>query len=119
VAQPQPDLVVTLRARVTNAGADAPGGPPTALRFRPPRPNPATGAIRFAYDLPKTAPVHLEVFDLSGRHVANVVSGQVETGHHELRWSPRESGDGIATGLHFARFSVPGMTRMVRIVLLP
>jgi hypothetical protein len=118
-AQPQSDLVVTLRARVTYAGADTPGGPPAALRFYPPRPNPAAGAIHFAYDLPRTAPVRLEVFDLSGRRVANVVSGQVEAGHHELRWSPRESSDGIAAGLYFARFSVPGMTRMVRIVLLP
>jgi hypothetical protein len=51
--------------------------------------------------------------------VTNVVSGQVEAGHHELRWSPRESGDEIAAGLYFARFSVPGMTRTVRLVLLP
>lgn len=118
-AQPQPDLVVTLRARATYAGAGTPGGSPTALRFYPPRPNPAAGAIRFAYDLPKATTVRLEVFDLSGRRVANVVSGQIGAGHHELRWSPRESGDEIAAGLYFARFSVPGMTRMVRIVLLP
>jgi hypothetical protein len=118
-AQPQSDLVVTLRARATYAGAGTPGGPPTALRFYPPRPNPAAGAVRFAYDLPKATTVRLEVFDLSGRRVANVVSGQIEAGHHELRWSPRESGDRIAAGLYFARFSVPGMTRMVRIVLLP
>ena len=82
-------------------------------------PNPAAGAIQFAYDLPKAAPVRLEVFDLSGRRVANVASGQTEAGHHELRWSPRGDGGGVAAGLYFARFSVPGMTRMVRIVLLP
>lgn len=118
-AQPRSDLVVNLRARSTQEGAGLPGGPPTALRFYPPRPNPAAGAIRFAYDLPKAAPVRLEVFDLSGRRLAIVVSGRIEAGHHELRWSPRESVEGIAPGLYFARFSVPGMTRMVRIVLLP
>lgn len=118
-AQPQPDLVVTLRAHPTYEGAGVPSGIPTALRFYPPRPNPAAGAIRFAYDLPQAAPVRLEVFDLSGRRVASVVSGQTEAGHHELRWSPRGSSDGVAAGLYFARFSVPGMTRMVRIVLLP
>jgi hypothetical protein len=118
-AQPQPDLVATLRARVTYAGSGVPGGPPTALRFYPPRPNPAAGAVRFAYDLPKAAPVRLEVFDPSGRRVTNLVSGQVEAGHHEMRWSPRESGDKIASGLYFARFSVPGLTRTMRFVLLP
>lgn len=118
-AQGQPDLVVTLLAHPTYEGAGVPTGLPTALRFYPPRPNPAAGAIHFAYDLPKAAPVRLDVFDLSGRRVANVVSGQVEAGHHELRWSPRGEGGGVAAGLYFARFSVPGMTRMVRIVLLP
>jgi hypothetical protein len=117
--QPQPDLVVTLRARATYEGAGVPTGLPTVLRFYPPHPNPAAGAIGFAYDLPKAAPVRLEVYDLSGRRVANVLSGQVEAGHHELRWNPRESGGGIAAGLYFARFSVPGMTRKVRLVLLP
>lgn len=115
----QPDLVVTLRAHPTYEGVGVPAGLPTALRFYPPRPNPAAGAIQFAYDLPKAAPVRLEVFDLSGRRVANVASGQTEAGHHELRWSPRGDGGGVAAGLYFARFSVPGMTRMVRIVLLP
>jgi hypothetical protein len=118
-AQAQPDLVVTLRAHPTYEGAGVPVGLPTALRFYPPRPNPAAGAIRFAYDLPRSAPVRLEVFDLSGRRVASVVSGQVEAGHHELRWSPREGDAGVTAGLYFARFSVPGMTRMVRVVLLP
>ncbi len=118
-AQPQPDLVVTLRARVTSVGAGVAPGLPTVLRFYPPRPNPATDAIRFAYDLPMAAPVRLEVFDLSGRRVASVVSDQTEAGHHEVRWSPRGSGDGIAAGLYFARFSVPGLTRMARLVLLP
>ncbi len=118
-AQPRSDLVVTLRARTTYAGADTPGGPPTALCFYPPRPNPAAGSIRFAYDLPKAETVRLEVFDLSGRRVANVMSERVEAGRHELRWNPREHGEGIAAGLYFARFSVPGMTRMARIVLLP
>ena len=116
-ALPQPDLVVTLRAHPTYEGVGVPAGLPTTLRFYPPRPNPSPGSVRFAYDLPKAAPVHLDVFDLSGRRVASVVSGQVEAGHHELRWSPRDGG--VAAGLYFARFSVPGLTRMVRLVLLP
>jgi hypothetical protein len=116
-AQPQPDLVVTLRAHPLYSPTGVPGGLPTALRFYTPRPNPTQGAIQFSYDLPKTAPVRLDVFDLSGRRVSSVVSGQVEAGHHELRWNPR--GGGVTAGLYFARFSTPGLSRMVRLVLLP
>jgi hypothetical protein len=116
VSQP---MVVTLRARATYEGAAVPTGLPSTLHFYPPSPNPAPSAIRFAYDLPKAATVRLEVFDLSGRRVSSLVSGVVEAGHHELRWSPRGSGEGVAAGLYFARFSTPGMKRTVRFVLLP
>ena len=117
-AQPQPDLVVNLRVRVTSATAGVPGGPPTALRFDPPRPNPSLGAFRFSFDLPMAAPVRLEVFDLSGRQVATVVAGDQDAGHHELRWDARGS-SGVSAGLYFARFSTPGLERTARLVILP
>jgi hypothetical protein len=118
-ALPQPDLVVTLRAQPIdpNAGVPGTGELPTTVRFYPPRPNPAMGPVRMAFDLPRSARVTLEVFDLSGRRVADLVSGGVEPGHHELRWDSR--GDGVAAGLYFVRFSTPGHTRTSRLVLLP
>jgi len=116
-AQPQPDLVVTLRARPVNAGADTPSGPPRALFFYPPRPNPASGPVRFAFDLPRSAPVTLEVFDLAGRRVASVVTGDIAAGHHEVPWN---AGGALASaGLYYVRFSAPGLTRTTRLVLLP
>ena len=118
-AQPQPDLVVTLRARPTSNGAGVPGELPTVLRFYPPRPNPAAGPVAFAFDLPKAAPVELDVFDLSGRRVVNLASGTFEAGHREFRWVPRAGGQGASAGLYFARYSTLGVTRTLRLVLLP
>jgi endonuclease/exonuclease/phosphatase family metal-dependent hydrolase len=116
-AQAQPDVVVTLRARPTTPGAGVPGELPAVLRFYPPRPNPAAGPVSFAFDLPKAAPVQLDVFDLSGRRVASVASGELGAGRHELRWSPRAAGQGA--GLYFARFSTPGLARTTRFAVLP
>lgn len=116
-AQAQPDLVVTLRARAVDSNASVPGTLPSALRFYPPRPNPSAGAFHLSFDLPVATQVHLDVFDLSGRRVANLLSGKVEAGRHELRWQPL--GRNVAAGLYFVRFSVPGLTRTERIVTLP
>jgi hypothetical protein len=118
-AQPQPDLVVTLRARPTRAGADTPVGPPAALYFYPPRPNPSAGAVHFAFDLPKAAPVRLEVFDLSGRRVASLLSGPVEAGRHDVVWQAGGMTDRFMAGLFYVRFATPGLTRVARLVLLP
>ncbi len=117
-ASPQPDLLVTLRARPVHSNADVPVGGPTALRFYPPHPNPSGGPIRFAFDLPAPAPVRLEVFDLSGRRVASLASGETGAGHHELSWNAGGRAAGAA-GLYFARFSTPGLSRTVRLVVLP
>jgi hypothetical protein len=116
-AQAQPALVIALRARPLESNTSVPGTPPSALRFYPPRPNPSAGAFLLAFDLPSAARVQLDVFDLSGRRVANLLSGNVEPGRHELRWEP--PGKAAPAGLYFVRFSVPGLTRTERIVTLP
>lgn len=75
-AAPQPDLVVTLAARLA-AGTTAATGPrPTALRFYALRPNPMPNEAWFGFDLPRAAPVTLEIFDLAGRRVARLVLGE-------------------------------------------
>jgi hypothetical protein len=120
-AQPQPDLVVRLRARVLRVG---PGVEhvelPSALRFYPPRPNPLSRAAVFAFDLPRAAAVALEVYDLAGRRVATLASGSREAGHHEVRWSAADERGGRApAGLYFVRFETPGLTRVARLAILP
>ncbi|HVP14388.1 MAG TPA: choice-of-anchor D domain-containing protein, partial [Terriglobales bacterium] len=107
-----PDVRYLTSVNVTGVGPR-----PTALRFYPPQPNPSAGAFRFAYDLPNPAHVRLEIFDLAGRRVATLVSGDRDAGRHELSWSPRASLR--AAGLCFARFTTPGLTRTTRLVLLP
>ena len=75
---------------------------------------------RFAFDLPHEAPVRLEVFDLNGRRVADVVSGVQPAGHHEAPWHAADGRGGrLAAGLYFARFVTPGLAESRRLVLLP
>ncbi len=114
------DLVVQLHAYVISAATGVPGpGVPAALRFYPPRPNPAAGPVRFAFDLTRRAPVTLELFDLSGRRVASVISGELDAGHHEVRWDAGAGAGQPGAGLYFARFATAGLTRTARVVLLP
>jgi hypothetical protein len=114
-----PALVVHLEARPKQGNVDVRDGLPSALHFYAPRPNPLSRATRFAFDLPKSAPVSLEVFDVHGRRVASIVSAELPAGRHEARWDAVGARGKLGAGLYFVRFVTPGLVESRRLVLLP
>lgn len=115
------DLVVNLSATPSSGTTDVlPGARPTALRFYPPRPNPLTAGATFAFDLPAPARVDLAIYDLSGRRVATLASGELVAGRHVEFWNARDDRGGrVPAGIYFAAFETEGMTRTTRVVVLP
>jgi hypothetical protein len=93
---------------------DPPGvdvaGPPLAsrLRFLTPEPNPSRGRIRFAAELPQSAELRLEIFDIRGRRVATPFAGQASAGPWNLLWNPLEdrSSPNLAAGVYLARLAL-------------
>jgi len=115
------DLVVSLRAQPLSGTTGVPGGEsPKALAFHAPRPNPLAREAVFAFDLPQAAPVSLAIYDLTGRRVANIVSGSLGPGRYQFPWNAvSERGPRVPGGLYFARFITPGMSRVARLIVLP
>ncbi len=115
------DLVVSLRAKPLSGTTGVPGGElPKALAFHSPRPNPLAREAVFAFDLPEAAQVSLAIYDLTGRRVANLVSGSLGPGRYQMPWrAVSESGPRVPGGLYFARFTTPGMSRVARLIVLP
>jgi len=90
------------------------------LHFYPARPNPASGAITFAFELPRAQRASLELYDLSGRRVATLLSGEQPAGRHEISWRAQQaSGARLPGGLYLARFWTPGLSHVERVVVLP
>lgn len=119
-ATPQPDLVVTLRARPASGTTAVGPEHPAGLMFYPPSPNPLRGETYLGFDLPNRAPVDLAIFDLSGRRVARLASGTLEADRYRLRWNARDDhGADVPAGLYFARFETPGLARTARLIVLP
>jgi len=113
-------LTVQLHAHMGTGTTGVPGQHlPTVLRFDAPRPNPTSGYARFAFDLPHAAPVTLEIFDLAGRRVARLASGEYGPGHYELSWGGAADGARPGAGLYFVRFATPGLQRTARLALMP
>lgn len=81
-------------------------------------PNPSRGRFDFAINIPRPAPVRLEIYDVAGRRVARLLDGKVLTGRQSLVWNGKnQSGSTVSGGVYFARLSVGGSTRMARLVI--
>jgi len=112
-------LTVALRARPLSTTSGVEGGGWT-LRFLPPRPNPLHAETELGFDLPAAAAVDLGIYDLGGRRIATLASGEQGEGHHSVRWNTRDdAGRPVPAGLYFARFQSAGFHRVVRLILLP
>jgi hypothetical protein len=120
-AAAQPNLVVSLSARVTsglNAAADL--STPTATRLYAPSPNPLVGSTTVRLDLAQAVDASLAVFDPSGRRVALLRQGAFAPGRHTVTWDGRsEGGASVGSGIYFLRFSSPGLrTQAVRVAIV-
>jgi hypothetical protein len=58
-------------------------------------PNPATSLTRIEYALPTAGEVSLTVYDLAGRRVATLVSGEQAAGRHAVGWEVADIPSGV------------------------
>jgi hypothetical protein len=120
-ATAQPELVVSLRARVLSAQVAVNDlQSPAATRLYDPSPNPTVGGTAIRLDLSQAADASIAVFEPSGRLIATLRRGGLAPGQYTLTWDGRsESGSLVGSGIYFVRFSAPGLrTQTVRLALV-
>jgi hypothetical protein len=116
-----PDVQVTLQAKLTpgsTTGVEHPGAP-TATRLYTPAPNPLRGASTLRFDVARAGGVRLEVFDLSGRRVTTLATGEFQPGRFSVRWDGTdERGSHAGAGLYFVRLTTAGESQMTRLAIM-
>src|SRR5262249_37517268 len=82
-------------------------------------PNPTGGLTRIDYELAMPGHTTLSLYDLSGRRVRTLLSGQFGPGAGSILWDGRsDAGLRVAAGQYFARLVSGGQARTLRIMLL-
>ena len=117
----QPDLTVSLHARVSAGAVGIPGSDlPTTTRLYPPFPNPVADGTTVRFDLAREADLELDIHDVAGRRVAALARGPFGPGRYRYSWNGRsESGARLGSGLYFIRLSIAGApARIARLVLV-
>ena len=102
------------------ATLDAPGsGPAVRLSFAGAEPNPARGGADLSYTLPAAGPASLALYDLGGRQVRVLASGDAAPGGHRVHWDGTGAdGARVRAGLYFARLSYGGHTLVRRLTVI-
>jgi hypothetical protein len=83
---------------------------PTATVLFAPSPNPLNGSSLLRFALATAGDTRLDMYDASGRRVAEMVHGLLEPGNYSVRWDGRtDGGEPLGAGLYFARLIAPGV----------
>lgn len=82
-------------------------------------PNPFNPSTEISYYLPGAVDVRLEIYDLSGRRVAQLVDGPQPKGWHVARWDGADTGNrSVASGVYFYRLRAGKQVISKKMVLL-
>jgi hypothetical protein len=85
----------------------------------PVSPNPFSDAAVIRYSAPTAASVSIDIYDVHGRLVQTVFSGQVEAGDHQATWNGTDNaGFRVARGIYFCRMHAGEFSATEKIVML-
>jgi hypothetical protein len=91
---------------------------PLAVAFSPARPNPFGATTTFAYTLPSSLPVHVAVFDASGRLVRRLVDAEQAAGSHSVAWDGSDDlGRRSAVGLYLVVLHAGDVVQKQKVLL--
>jgi len=84
-----------------------------------PAPNPFNPTTILRFELPRSGPAQLAIYDVRGRLTRSLASGTLAAGPHAATWDGRDdSGHAVASGLYIARLESSRRTESRRLMLV-
>ncbi|MBD3336482.1 MAG: hypothetical protein GF355_13295 [Candidatus Eisenbacteria bacterium] len=104
----------------SGSGIDPTGGIPATPALHPTRPNPFGAEATVRFDLPDVRRVRLEVVDVTGRRVRDLISGRsVAPGRHAVVWDGRDDGGRpVGAGVYFIWMQAGALDQVRRMLLI-
>ena len=82
-------------------------------------PNPFNPETIIEYGLPKAEQVVINIYDLNGQQVRNLVSQQQSAGNYLVKWNGRDNnGNKVVSGLYFYYFKAGSFSRTLKMILI-
>ena len=98
---------------------DTPSAGVRGVEFALASSNPSAKGFQLRFSLPTTGPVQLDVYDLSGRRVREILSGTQSQGEHYAVWDGMsQGGQRVPSGLYFVRLRASGQEQTLKVATL-
>ena len=92
---------------------------PTVYALEQNYPNPFNPTTTLRYDLPEDATVSVVIYDMMGRQVRTLVSGQASAGYHSTLWNATNNrGQSVSAGLYLYTIHAGDFRQTKKMVLL-
>ena len=92
----------------TDVGDD--GDTPRVTRLLAPFPNPANPAVRIRFELARSGPVAVDVYDVLGRRIRRLAAQSLPAGQQELLWNGMDDqGRQVPSGTYLYRLRADGV----------
>ncbi|MBN2001011.1 right-handed parallel beta-helix repeat-containing protein [candidate division KSB1 bacterium] len=103
--------------------ADVLRGPPVrepeGFKLLPAYPNPFNPCTRILYELPRTVPVDVSVFNLNGQRIKVLQDNQQPAGCYTLQWDGRDQqGRNVGSGIYLCRILAGSFQKSVKLMLI-
>lgn len=115
----QPDSFDVMLSLVTSVDADNPSAMPARFSLFQNYPNPFNPETTIRYQLPKTAKVVLEIYNVLGQKVRTLVDEEKTAGYYKVVWDGRSNtGVPVSSGVYFCRLKAADFTAVKKAVIL-
>jgi hypothetical protein len=85
-----------------NNNNGTPGSVPNYTSIQSVYPNPFQGSSRVKYGLTKADKVTLDIYNIKGQHITNLMAGVKDAGTYDLVWNGKDmKGDNCAAGIYY------------------
>ncbi|MCX6167828.1 MAG: fibronectin type III domain-containing protein [Ignavibacteriales bacterium] len=92
---------------------------PTAFELSQNYPNPFNPTTRITYALPQNSYVTIKVYDMLGREVRTLISGEMLAGSHSVEWKGEDNlGGKVASGAYIYRITAGNFISTKKMLLL-
>ncbi len=92
---------------------------PSVFALEGATPNPFNASTDIKFDLPTDSNVKLAIFDVNGKLVRTLVSGQMDAGIHTIRWDATDNdGSEIPTGVYFCKMKAGEFSAVSKLMLI-
>ncbi len=109
-----PWLTEPVNIPITSVGEHRPPFVPISDRLVMVAPNPFNSTTRITFSLPASSVVALDVFDITGRHIEQLIHNKMSAGSHSVLWN----GSQVSSGMYFYRLQSGKSSYSGRLVLV-